>query len=420
MKKIQLLLCASLCLFLFSCHEDSGTITVTYQEATPVYGDLEEIRNLTLNVAPQEIDNPGKIYITNDIILIGEETEGVHVMDNTDPSSPQAINFINIPGTREFFVKDNFLYAESYYDVVKLDITNPRDVKLVSRAENIFAEPWLDDSNQALLGFEFNEVTREVEEHSDLWREVYNYDYVYFDFARNIIPQSAVPASFAGNSNNTSGTVNRITAYKDHVYIVGRFDMHVLSNYNQIELVNTVSGIGNEMETIFPLNDKLFIGSRASMEIYDISDPATPVHDYFFAHATSCDPVLATDEAAYISLRTAEFSPCPGNTNAVVVLNIANLENPQQVGEIEMRSPYGMALIGDKLYVGEGEQGLSIFDASDRHNIILEKYVSDIQAFDVIEHPTRQDVVLIAGPNGLDQYSKDNSLSFQIESRIQF
>ena len=39
-------------------------------------------------------------------------------------------------------------------------------------------------------------------------------------------------------------------------------------------------------------------------------------------------------------MRIADFSECPANTNALIVLDIENLENPKQKDEIEMRSSY--------------------------------------------------------------------------------
>ena len=303
---------------------------------------------------------------------------------------------------------------------------------MAARAENVFADNILNENGEALLGFTFHEVAREVDENSDLFAVISNGNVVYLDFAKNIIPRSAVPASFAGNSNESSGTVNRMTYHTGHVYIVGRYDLNIIKDDDNFHLVTQRKnvGVGDEMETIFPYKDKLFIGSRSSMEIFDVSEAANPVnnkkggkrseHEFRFDHATSCDPVLPKGNAAYISLRTADFSGCPGNTNALVVLDIENLENPEEVDEIQMRSPYGMALIGNHLFVGEGENGITIFDATDPLQLIEYQHIEEIEAFDVIEHPTRSDLILIAGPNGLEQYIMDDGLRLELESRVDF
>ena len=58
----------------------------------------------------------------------------------------------------------------------------------------------------------------------------------------------------------------------------------------------------------------------------------------------------------------------PAMKNALIVLDITSMALAEQIQEIEMESPYGLTMIGDKLYVGEGENGLKIFDATDRRN----------------------------------------------------
>ena len=85
-----------------------------------------------------------------------------------------------------------------------------------------------------------------------------------------------------------------------------------------------------------------------------------------------------------------------------------------------MRSPYGMAMIDSKLFVGEGENGLTIFDATNKLELVEVLHDGSIQAFDVMEHPTRNDLILIAGPNGLEQYIINENLGFQLESRISY
>ena len=106
MKRFLFLLIPSFIFLLHSCSKDLATIHITYQEAKAIYGNMDEIRSLPLNSPIREIDNPGKIYVAKDFILIGEEEKGIHVIDNRNPLNPSNINFINVPGNREFIVKD--------------------------------------------------------------------------------------------------------------------------------------------------------------------------------------------------------------------------------------------------------------------------------------------------------------------------
>ena len=407
-------------ILLFSnCTKDLGTVNVTYYEAKAIYGDLEQVRSEPINSDPQSIVNPGKIYVASNFILIGEEGHGIHVIDNSNSSEPRNRNFLNIPGNREFFVHGDFLYAESHYDMLKINIADPYSAKLEDRVEFIFTQAILNNEGETLIGFVFEEVKEEVDENSDLYNALRESTTVYKDFAENVIPKSAIPASFAGNSSEQSGTVNRINYHDQHIYVLGRSDLHIINDQN-FQVVNQMHDIGDEMETIFPLNGHLFIGSRSSMEIYDITTPEYPLHLFRFDHATSCDPVLPTSEVAYISLRTADFSECPGNINALVVLDIRELERPEEIDEIAMRSPYGMAIVNNRLYVGEGDNGLSIFDVSDPFRPVEIKFEVSVKAFDILKHPTTSNTILLAGPDGLAQYNLDDNLNLEFQSRIEF
>ena len=72
-----------------------------------------------------------------------------------------------------------------------------------------------------------------------------------------------------------------------------------------------------------------------------------------------------------------------------------------------MESPFGMTLIGDKLYVGEGQNGLKVFDASQRNSLHEIKFDQTVQAYDIIAHPTNENRILISGPDGYGQYDVD-------------
>lgn len=419
--KNLLLLFLPIGLLLTSCSKDLTRVEVTYTEATAVYGDLTEIRATPLIGEMQEVVNPGKIFTSAEVLLIGEEGKGIHVIDNSNPENPVTTAFINVPGNREFFVRDNTIYAESYYDMVKIDISNLQQPQLVDRVENAFASEFIDEQGRTLIGFEFERVTKKLDPSDNVYNMVVDGQdqFIYYDFNQRLIPESAVPASFAGSSNSSIGSVNRIAYYKDHVYVVSRSVLSTFSDAGKFELLNS-NATGWEMETVFPHQDRLFVGTRQSVDIYDLSDLANPQQVGNFWHATSCDPVYPDGDVAYVTLRTGDISNCPGDENALVVLDINNIQTPQSIQEITMESPYGMTLIGDQLFVGEGANGLKIFDATNRKDIELAKHDESIEAYDVIAHPTRADMVLIAGPNGLGQYAVEGGTDLGLVSQIDF
>lgn len=406
-----------------SCVEDSGKLIVTYTKGTPTYGNINAVRNTAINGSAKEVINPGKIFVADDFLLIGEEGEGIHIVDNSDPAQPTNVGFINIPGNREFYYANQIIYAESYYDMLKIDVSDFQNPKLIHRAQEAFTEELQNANGQTLIGFEFEEVTEELHADDDLYGMMSDdgNNYIFYDYANSIIPPSAVPASFAGNSSGKIGSVNRIVEHKGYVYAVSRSNLLI---FDQSFEVNKERWIASDMETVFPLNNHLFIGGRTQVTILDISNPLRPEHLSSFWHASSCDPIFpASDSIAYVTLRTGDFAECPGDQNALIVLNIEDLDYgyPVSLQEIEMLSPFGVQQINTKVYVGEGDNGLKIFDASNPENLVLDKWIKDISAYDVLEHPSEANIILVATPDGLNQYkiSDDYTLISTIKYALQ-
>ena len=90
-----------------SCYKDKGSVTMTYYKGAAIYGDIETLRSTPLLSSAKIVENPGKIFIGEDFILIGEEHKGIHVFDNSNPNSPVNVSFLDIPFSKEFFVEDN-------------------------------------------------------------------------------------------------------------------------------------------------------------------------------------------------------------------------------------------------------------------------------------------------------------------------
>src|SRR4030095_10457884 len=133
LKMLQPFVLFSSCVFLLSgCVKDTCKQTYSYKIYKPVYLTFDDLRNSVKPMAAMDLKDIGKIYYKSPYIFINEINKGIHVIDNTDPSSPQNIAFINIPGNIDMAVKDNILYADSYTDLVAIDINNTSAVNEVS------------------------------------------------------------------------------------------------------------------------------------------------------------------------------------------------------------------------------------------------------------------------------------------------
>lgn len=396
--------------FLFtSCDKDLGEVSFTYTQATAVYGDLAQIRATPLLEAPRTIENPGKIFIGRDFLLIGEEEKGIHVVDNRDPKNPTPVHFLNIPFNREFYVNDNIIYAESMYDVLKINVADLNNPMIESRLEEVFAEEFTNASGEVLVGFEYKEITRELAPDEQMgfdWNR--SQDVYFFDYNNQLIPPSAVPASFVSNDAGDIGTVNRMAYSNDYVYVVSRTTLTTLEDKDEFRWLTT-DQVGNDMETIYPYEGNLFVGTRSSMMIFDLDNPSSPRFTSMFMHATACDPVYPEGDLAYVTLRTGDVGNCPGDENALIVVDVSNIERPLQVKQVEMLSPYGLTTLNQKLYVGEGENGLKVFDLEDPRSPKLMEHFKNIEAYDVIRDAHRSDLVLVANSTGLHYYQVEDT-----------
>jgi hypothetical protein len=401
------------------CNKDICQREVTYIKGIPIYQDLDALRIPVVNRAPIEITQPGRIFVSGHLLFVSEEDLGIHVIDNQDPTAPQPINFIPVPGNNELVVLDNDrLLVDSYYDILVLDVSDPRQVKELSRNEAVFPMPERNVEGHVLTGFDFVQVTEKVD-----CRSLFFDDQVYyFDHNDQVIAPTAVPTAFSGASSSDgqkiSGALSRMTAVDDHLYVINGTSVRTFELQGDDVLPVGEQYAGFNIETIIAQEDHLFMGSANSMSIFDISNPAQPTWVSEFWHPTACDPVYPSGDVAYVTLRSG--NTCEGEVDELLVISISNIFQPQLVRSIPMREPYGLTLSKDRLVVCEGASGMVVFDVSDRQAPVQIAEDRSFTAYDVIEHPEMPGVMLVVGPDGLHQYHLSETYDFDELSVIGF
>jgi len=410
--KTSLLLCTVAYLF-SSCETDICNQTVEYTKATGIYLDIEELRSTPLNAPIRDIKNAGKIYVAEDFTLIGEEGEGIHVIDTKDATNPQTINFINIPMNHEFIVHGNSLFAESHYDMLQIDLSDLTNVRLENRASDYLTSVLTNDEGHRLIGFETEKVTEKLPCDTDIKANIVN----YIDWKNQLIPPSTVPSSFAGNSAGATATLNKSALSNNYLYCVTDEDLHVFQATSDLTKVNTLEQFSSGMETILIREKEAFFGKMDGMTIADLSDPVQPRAIKEYRHERTCDPVLPHNDVAYVTLRAED---CGGSVNLLDVIDLtSNSTQLSALERIEMDSPFGMAIINETLFVGEGTNGLKTFDIRNERTPILTNWFQDVEAYDVMLHPNGQ-MLLVTGSDGLNTYSLDQTQSLTFLSNVAY
>ena len=136
MKK-TLFLFAAIALIMGSCVEDEVQPNVSMEGWKPVYLQSEKVSEVVAEEA-RPIQKLGKIFYKENYIYVVERLNGIHVIDNTDPTAPQQVKFISIPGCRDIAMKQNYLYADNFTDLVVLDVADKENITLINRVEDLY------------------------------------------------------------------------------------------------------------------------------------------------------------------------------------------------------------------------------------------------------------------------------------------
>lgn len=424
MNKISIFILAVVAITLSACDNILSTRTqnqttwespseVQFTKAVAIYGDLNEIRSTELKAEPRYLVNAGKVFASGDLLFIGEQGEGIHVFDNSDPKLPNNLYFINIPYINEFYVKDDRIYAVSLYDLIKINMSNKDEPVVERRLTNTFGTPIINPDGESIVSFELRKVNELISHPTRSFYDIEEDDVIYFDHENQIIEEANLPASVAPSNRESSDLmINRMAFVNSHLYIISRYDIFTFKDIGSLNKVSTkdLQYISSEIESVSARNDVLIISTGTSSEIVSINDQDNPQWACTFVPSASfCDPILPAGNAAYITTRIQ--SECNGSySNMLKVIDINDLEYPLSKQEIGMRSPYGMAIINDQLYVGEGENGLKIFEINDDTSLKLIAQDYTIKAYEVIPHPTKNDIIFVKSAYSLAQYEiKDNS-----------
>ncbi len=409
--------------------KDSFIEEHTYTANVPIYMSWSDLRKASDPMPPEPIAEQGKIYLKDNLLFVNEKYKGIHVFDNSNPASPLDRGFISVPGNVDLAVKGNFLYADSYVDLVVFDISNIGNPKEVYRMKDIFpytipettaAYPisQIDTAKGVIIGWKVEQITERTDQPN------YRGMTFFYDKGMNSF-LSASPSSSSGSSVTTQvvgvgGSLARFIIFSDQLFALN-------NNNNSLQLIEIANPLqlsagkkiilNRTAETLFMEGINLFIGTQTGMLIYDLSAAANPVYVSEYNHFKSCDPVVVSDGYAYVTLRSG--NRCGNFSNVMEVIDLHVITSPQLVKSYPMTAPYGLGIDNKTLFVCDGSAGLKIYDASDKLRIDehLIKIFADIDATDVIPAGTS---LIVLARDGIYQYSYTDLQHIQLLSRIPY
>ncbi|WP_375417620.1 LVIVD repeat-containing protein [uncultured Hymenobacter sp.] len=322
---------------------------------------------------PQPMRQTGKIYVRGPYLFINEQYEGIHVIDNRNPALPHPVSFLRIPGNIDLAVKGNLLYADNGPDLVAIDISNPEAVKVSGRVRDAFRElpapawqPVTDAGqpanrplNTVVVGWQKVQVAYDRQQYGG-WG---CFDRGGVFLANATSPSLAAAFSVApAGATGKAGSMARFAVLGDNLYAV---DDQSLRLFDLRTPAQPIAGaklpLQFGVETIFPKDHYLFLGTQRGMYIFDVAQPQAPAQVAYYQHVVSCDPVVVDDRYAYVTLRNGRA--CGGGPNELQVIDLTTLSQPRLARSYPLTGPQGLGVDGNRLFVCDAN-GLKVFDTS--------------------------------------------------------
>ena len=184
-------------------------------------------------------------------------------------------------------------------------------------------------------------------------RSLYEYRY-YNDGAIPDIALTSEDGNIDGvQQTSTAGSMTRFLPIDGYLYTI---------NFNELVLFQIGSdyrpspwikkNTETQAETLFQLNDLLFVGSINGMLLYDVSDAADPEYINRIEHMRSCDPVVADTNYAYVTLRGG--TNCFTEVNSFKSLTFKTFKIFRVLED--MFNPYGLGIYDDHLIIVTEQQ----------------------------------------------------------------
>lgn len=220
-----------------------------------------------------------------------------------------------------------------------------------------------------------------------------------------------------------SGSYANILKVDSYMYVISDSELVTYSLEdpdNPKEISRQDLGFG--VESLFHRNGILFIGSRSSLHIYEIGPEGIPTElsrtDYTeFGQFGPCDPVVANDTIAYVTLSARIASECDEiNINELRLYDIKDLSDPLLINTYPMSEPKGLGLKEQFLFVCERFDGLKVLDVSDPNRV---EQIHHFEGFETLDVIPASELLMVVGPDRLYQFDYTDINNMELISSIE-
>ncbi len=219
-------------------------------------------------------------------------------------------------------------------------------------------------------------------------------------------------SSSDSGTTGKGGSMARFAISGDYLYAINQREMEVfyLGNPSAPQPESRVH-VPFDVETLFNYEGYLYIGAESGVYIYEISTPSQPTQVAQFSHTRSCDPVIVSNNLAFVTLNKGSTCRLDSGENTLQVLDVKDPLNPKLIKTMGMWDPKGLGMDDDNktLFVCDGVAGLKVFEVTKHdHNETNETRVDlisipqnamtkDIDCYDLI--PNNGNLIVSNGDN---------------------
>lgn len=209
------------------------------------------------------------------------------------------------------------------------------------------------------------------------------------------------------------GKYKTLVAVDNFLYAVNHtelvtFDMTDKENPVEIDKKD----VGVDIENLYHVDRALFIGSQTNLHIYQIAENGIPTkksdtpYIRFGEEITTCDPVIAEQDVAYVTLTSSfwnRVNGCPTlvTINELRAYDVQDLENPQLKGVYQLSNPMGLSIDGDYLFVSDGDAGVAIFEVDHEGFATLINEIPNVPTYDL---SAQNNKLLVVSEDEIRQY----------------